>query len=76
MKIICERLYYLHTNIFSIRSSLTLRPLQDKTVMIKTEKVHSMMGNTDITATNQRTERLSNPEVLHHNKELREICQG
>lgn len=74
MKIIFVRLYCLHTNTFAIRSSFTLRPLQDKTVMIKTEKSTAWWEIQTVTATNQRTERLSNPEVLRHNIELREIC--
>lgn len=68
MKIIYVEVYAVW--MFTVGSSFTLRPLQDKNVIVETNNLHSQMG------TNQRREHRSYPEVLRHNKELREICQS
>lgn len=44
---LCGSLCCLHTNTFTVRSSFTLRPLLDRNVMVKTDKLHSMMGKTE-----------------------------
>lgn len=74
LKMIYMEVYAVSTAILLPSDKLSLcAPF--RTEMERPNKLHSMLGKRELSATNQRTEPLTYPEVLGHNKELREISE-